>query len=69
MAFTKNRRAGKMGGNPGLMPIDDIANEGAGGILDVEPQGDTGRLPSQEQEERGKKRRRSSRKRTSRKTT
>lgn len=68
MAFTKNRRTGKTGGNPGFMPIDDVTNEE--GVLDVEPDSTTGRLASQEEpEDRGTKRRRSARKRSSRKTS
>ncbi|MGH9574172.1 MAG: PHP domain-containing protein [Candidatus Acidiferrales bacterium] len=68
MAFTKNRRAGKTGGNPGLMPIDDIANEER--VTDMDPDSTTGRLASQEEPEaRATKRRRSPRKRSSRKTS
>jgi hypothetical protein len=68
MAFTKNRRTGKTGGNPGLMPIDDITNEE--GVFDMDPDSTTGRLPSQdEQADRGTKRRRSPRKKSSRKTS
>ncbi|HKV46951.1 MAG TPA: PHP domain-containing protein [Candidatus Acidoferrales bacterium] len=68
MAFTKNRRTGKTGGNPGFMPIDDITNEE--GVLDMEPDSTTGRLASQEEsKDRGTKRRRSPRKRSSRKTS
>ncbi|HKQ88704.1 MAG TPA: hypothetical protein VJS43_18255 [Candidatus Acidoferrales bacterium] len=67
MVFTKNRRTGKTGGNPRLMPIDDITNQE--GAFDMDPDSTTGRLPSQDEEEdRGTKRRRSPRKR-SRKTS
>lgn len=68
MAFIKNRRTGKTGGNPGFMPIDDITNEE--GVLDVDPDSTTGRLASQEEsKDRGTKRRRSPRKRSSRKAS
>ncbi len=64
----RNRRTGKTGGNPGFMPIDDITNEE--GVVDIDPDSTTGRLPSQdEKEDRGTKRRRSPRKRSSRKTS
>ncbi len=50
------------------MPIDDITNEE--GVVDIDPDSTTGRLPSQdEKEDRGTKRRRSPRKRSSRKTS
>jgi hypothetical protein len=68
MAFKRNRRAGKTGGNPGLTPIDDIHGEER--AVDLDPDSDTGRLPSQEEtSERGAKRRRSSGKSGNKKTS
>lgn len=68
MAFRRNRRAGKTGGNPGLTPIDDIHGEER--VVDLDPDSDTGRLPSQDEtDERGIKRRRSPGKSGSKKTS
>jgi hypothetical protein len=57
--FRRNRRTGKTDGNPGLTPIDDINVEDR--VVDLDPDSDTGRLHSDEEmDDRGAKRRRSS---------
>lgn len=62
------RGAGKTGGNQGLTPIDDIHGEDP--VINLDPDSDTGKLPSQEEaDERGTKRRRSPGKSRGRKTT
>jgi hypothetical protein len=68
MMLRRNRRAGKTGGNPGLTPIDDIQGEDR--VVDLDPDSDTGRLPSQQEKgEWGAKRRRTSGKSRNKKTS